>query len=78
MAKKLIKKVRSLVELWGLAKTDEQYRKLLICAAQNLGGDVGVDPAAQPAKAYNWLQINAAETDEKGVIGEVNFCRDLV
>ena len=28
--------------------------------------------------ALHWLNLNALETTEEGVVGEINFCRDLV
>lgn len=71
--KKLIPKVTSLYDLENKAKADPQYRKLAIAGACNLGGACETLEAAM-----KWLRINADETTEKGVIGEVNFCRDLV
>ena len=73
MAKKL-KKVSSLRELKNLAAVDERYANLLKAASENLGGD-GRDDLE---KAYRNLINNANETDEEGVVGEVNFMRDLV
>lgn len=55
------------------AKTDPRYESLAIIAANNLGGN-----AKTLNEADRWLRINADETSEKGVIGEVNFCRNLV
>lgn len=69
-----IPKVRSLVELRSLAKSDRRYRNLAIIAAQNLGGDVKDDDLDG---ALRWLELNASETSEKGVVDEVNFVRDL-
>ncbi len=71
--KNLIPKVGTLGELYSLAQEDERYMKLLIAAAQNLGG--GCDNFAQ---AKQWLNMNAMETSEAGVVDEVNFCRDLI
>jgi len=71
--KKLIAKVKTLAELRMLAKTDKRYEQLAIIAAQNLGDD-----AKSLEAAMKWLNTNAMETDEKGVVAEVNFCRDLV
>jgi hypothetical protein len=73
---KLMAKVTSLRDLRDRATTDEQYRKLAIAAAENLGG--GPAHTASLDLAMRWLRINADETDERGVIAEVNFCRDLV
>lgn len=75
MAKaKKLKAVKTLMELKSLAHEDERYAKLLHAASENLGGKIGdtIDGA------YQNLINNANETDEKGVVGEVNFCRDLV
>ena len=69
-----IKKVSTLADLNFLAQKDERYRKLMICAAENLGGVVDGDSK----KAYDILRAEALEGDEKSVVGEVNFCRDLV
>jgi hypothetical protein len=68
-----IKPVRSLNELYNKARVDKKYEQLLFTAALNLGGS-----ARTISEAYNWLMMNAAETDEQGVVEEVNFCRDLV
>lgn len=73
MAKKL-KKVKSLGELRNLAASDERYAKLLHAASENLGGRIGDTLEG----AYRNLINNANETDEDGVVDEVNFCRDLV
>lgn len=67
-------KVRSLGELRSLAKQDRRYRILAIIAARNLGGDVKDDDLDG---ALRWLELNAAETSEKGVVDEANFVRDL-
>lgn len=75
MAKaKKLKAVKSLRELKNLAATDERYAKLLHAASENLGGMIGDTLEG----AYRNLINNANETDEKGVVGEVNFVRDLV
>jgi len=76
MAKKtLIPKVRSLNELRNLSATDDRYKQLLLISARNLGG---THKEGDTEAAYRWLEINAMETDEDGVLSEVNFCRDLV
>ena len=72
--KPLMPKVRSLGELRSLAKQDRRYRSLAIIAAENLGGDVKDDDLDG---ALRWLDLNAAEMSEKGVVDEVNFVRDL-
>lgn len=75
MAKKpLLPKVSSLNELRAKAAVDKRYESLLFIAASNLGGPETKDPRT----AYNWLELNAQETSERGVVGEINFCRDLV
>ena len=69
-----LKKVKSLATLRSWAEMDPRYLKLAIVSAKNLGGREITDLKS----AMAWLRTNAEETDEKGVIGEVNFCRDLV
>lgn len=71
--KKLIPPVRSLGDLARLARTDPRYEKLAMTAASNLGS-----PALALEAALRYLANEAMETDEDGVVGEVNFCRDLV
>ncbi len=66
--------VHTLMELRGLARTNEKYRQLLHLASRNLGGPFTDNDDV----AYRWLETNALETDEDGVVAEVNFCRDLV
>jgi len=73
--KRLLDKVNSLRELEQLSRSDPRYRKLAIIASRNLGGTHGEEDWDQ---AMRWLHTNAMETTEKGVVGEVNFCRDLV
>ena len=73
---KKLPKVKSLYELRSLAQTDNRYLALAIAGAQNLGyGGQSIDLN----KAMAWLNLNANESgSEKGVVDEVNFCRDLV
>jgi hypothetical protein len=71
---KLIPKVTSLFDLRAKAQVDDRYAKLAIAAAQNLGGSQ-VDTLD---RAMRHLNLNADATDEAGVVGEVNFCRDLI
>lgn len=68
-------RVRSLRELRELAASSERYKALAIASARNLGGPI---KDGDVEAAHRWLATNAAETDESGVVGEVNFCRDLV
>ena len=73
--KDLIPKVGTLGELYQLALKDERYMRLLITAANNLGGG----DCATYANARQWLDMNATESgSEAGVVDEVNFCRDLI
>ena len=74
MKKKLLTAVRSISELHMLAQKSEVYKQLALIASSNLGGI----PTTNLEKAINWLRINADETDESGVVDEINFCRDLV
>lgn len=73
MKSKLIPKVTSLMDLRAKAASDKRYLELMMKACANLGG-----MATEPGAAYRWLEANAMETSEKGVVAEVNFCRDLV
>lgn len=69
-----VKKVKSLMELKNLARTNPDYAKLLCLASHNLGG-----PKEDIEKCYRWLEINASETNsEDGVVDEVNFCIPLL
>jgi len=74
----LLPKISFLGELKGKTIDDgpnkEKYRKLLFVAASNLGGPKTDDIDV----AYNWLLTSASETDEDGVVDEVNACRDMV
>lgn len=73
---KLVPKVKSLSELKMKAKGDPRYDKLMRVGASNLGG--GEEVRISSEAAYRWLELNAQETSEKGVVVEVNFCRDLI
>lgn len=70
---KLKPKIKSINELESLAQTDKWYENLALTASENLGG--GTRDLKQ---SLQWLRTNAMETDEKGVVNEINFCRDLV
>jgi len=71
--------VNSLNELYHLALTDEKYKQLLFIGASNLGYS-GPKDNIDAAKRY--LNMNVMETsedgDDRGVVDEINFCRDLV
>jgi len=76
--KTLISKVVSIGDLRQRAAKDPRYLQLAMISASNLGGS-----PKNLDDAINWLNCNAMETDEdgngeKGVVGEINFCRDLV
>ena len=64
-----LRPVTSLAMLEHLAATHDDYRRLAISAAANLGGS-----ARTLSEALRWLHITALETDEDGVVAEVNFC----
>lgn len=70
----LIPKVTSLADLRVRAGADPRYRELAVISSHNLGGPGG----DSLDEAMGWLRTNAAETSERGVVDEVNFCRDLV
>jgi len=65
--------VVSIGDLRRRAATDPLYLQLAMISANNLGGS-----PKNLVDAINWLNTNAMETDEDGVVGEINFCRDLV
>ena len=64
-----MKKIKSLYELKIKAMEDEAYEKLAIDTAYNLGGSNINDLN----DAIRWLNINAMEASEEGVVEEVNF-----
>ena len=67
-------KVHSIADLFFRADTDPRYAKLALAAASNLG----MTGTADCDNARRWLETNAMETDEAGVVAEINFCRNLV
>ena len=69
---KTLQKVKSLGELRRLAREDPRYLALAVAAANNLGGNV---KDGDLDGAMRWLGMNADETDEAGVVEEVNFVR---
>ena len=76
MKKLLIPKVNSINELFFLAETDPRYAQLAIIAARNLGGMGENLQSARQTLIDN--ATDEEECDEKGVVGEINFCRRLV
>ena len=70
----LNKKIKYIFELRALVREGKQeYSELAMCAARNLGGS-----PATFEQAIQWLVDNANETDEKGVVAEINNVRDIV
>ncbi len=69
---KKLKRVASLAHLRVLARTEPRYARLAALASSNLGG-----PAEPLASALAWLDTNANEVGEPGVVDEVNFVRDI-
>ena len=67
---KKLPKIKSLGELRRLAREDARYLALAVAAANNLGGNV---KDGDLDGAMRWLNMNADETDEAGVVKEVNF-----
>jgi len=65
-------KINSINELENLAcascPTSEAYAQLAIDAARNLGGNCNT-----VSDSIRWLQTNAMETSEEGVVDEINF-----
>jgi len=76
MKKPLIPKVQSISDLFFRAKTDPRYAQLAIIAAQNLGGMGENLQSARQTFIDNATDEEGC--DEKGVVGEINFCRRLV
>jgi len=76
--------IDSIYELQRLCKPgreqSEQYKKLAECAAQNLGmpENWGTKSNNVTDQHIEWLNMNAMETTEEGVVDEINFCLDIV
>ena len=68
-----LQEVDSLSDLWLKANESEDYQKLVTIASQNLGSA----EEDHWKKYHRWLEINAMETNEMGVVDEVNFCIDI-
>lgn len=66
--------IHSLAHLRSMAFRNEAYKRLALTAAENLGGT----PNDDLNKAMEWLNINADETDEAGVVEEVNASREFL
>ncbi len=65
--------IQSLAQLKCKARQNENYKKLALLAAENLGGN----PNGNLNEAFRWLDISASESDgEDGVVEEVNALRD--
>jgi len=62
--------VISLADLAFKARRDSDYADLAARAAENLGG-INIKTADA---ALRWLNLCADETDEDGVVAEINFC----
>ena len=75
MNMKKLAPIQSLAQLNTKAQRDERYKNLAIVAANNLGGAV---KEGDYQSAIRWLKVSAMESDEDGVVEEVNFCLDLV
>jgi hypothetical protein len=62
---------------WNDVDADAELKAFVTAAIDaavaNLGGSV-----RDCSGAMRWLQLNAQETDERGVVEEINFCRDLI
>lgn len=89
----MIKKVKSMSELWQLAKTDERYQRLVIVALNNLG----CDHLAQGCRRWHPVKWEAyfnglnqyieslvgeyGESEvkaEKSILAEINNVRDCI
>ncbi len=67
--------IQSIAQLRSKAFRDENYKRLALVSAENLGGD----PNGNLNEAIRWLEVNASESeDELGVVEEINACRDMV
>lgn len=80
MKKTLVPRLKSLGELFN-AGDDPRYAQLALIAASNLGGRFHSGDWARidtVAAAMKYLRMNAQETSEAGVLGEINDVRDLV
>lgn len=76
--KKLLPKIISIGDLRYKCNNDsehEKYASLACIAARNLGLTGSLPTVDQ---SIRWLETNAMETNEDGVVDEINFCRDLV
>lgn len=78
MANKPLPKIKSLGELRRLANTDgplkQRYENLAIIAAENLGG-MSITTVERALRHLN-MEADASDS-ESGVVGEVNFVRDI-
>lgn len=72
---KQLEPIKSLAQLKRLASDGPlagRYKRLAQIAASNLG-----HPASDPRSSLDALNMLVCETDEEGVVAEVNFCLDL-
>ena len=65
-----LKPVRSIRELQNLSEKDKDYEALALRASENLGGS-----STNLTEAIRWLETNAMEAGEDGVIDEINDLR---
>jgi len=65
--------VTSLGDLKQKADKNPKYAELAMLASSNLGG-----PGNNLAEAIRWLEVNATETSEEGVVDEINGVADLL
>lgn len=80
--------LHSIGELFRYAATNDRHALLAVAASENLGGVIILDSEdwlknekmrkGVLAQCRQWLEANANETSESGVVEEINFCRDLI
>lgn len=63
-----MREINSLADLRRKAEQSDEYARLALRAAGNLGKE-----CINLNDALNWLETNAMETSESGVVDEVNF-----
>jgi hypothetical protein len=65
----MLRKINNLCEFEYLAKNNNSYAQIAIVASNNLGGPY--NPTVD--QALKWLEISALETEEEGILEEINF-----